>query len=102
MTNADHVNSLLRPSDKIDEEFAQVKIQTIDGDLFVGIRVSENDKEIVIRSVADPKPITILQDDIDDMKVVENSMMPAGLVKQLKDRQEFYDLMKYIIRVRRR
>ena len=102
MTVEDLVESILHPSKAIDKEFAQVKILLVDGKTMTGIRVSETDKELVIRSVADPKPITILMDDIDDIADAKTSIMPSSLVKELKNRQEFNDLMKYIIEVRKR
>ena len=64
--------------------------------------MSENDDEIVLRNLAMPKPLTIAQDDIEQVKDSKVSLMPANLVRQLKNREEFNDLMKYIIEVRRR
>jgi hypothetical protein len=52
--------------------------------------------------LANPKPVVIAQDDIEQVKDSKTSLMPANLVKQLKSRQEFNDLMKYVIEVRRR
>lgn len=102
MTHEDLVNSILRPSDAIEKEFAQVKIQTVDGDMITGVRVAQNEEEIVIRSVADPKPIKIPMDDVEDIAEAKVSIMPANLVRELKNRQEFDDLMKYVIEVRKR
>lgn len=100
-TNEQLVDAILRPSDLIEKEFAQVSVLTVDGDLLTGVRVSENDDEVVLRNLAEPKPITILQDDIELIKESPVSMMPANLVRQLKNRQEFNDLMKYIIELRK-
>jgi len=102
MSTEDIVNSILRPSLVIEEDFAQVKIQTLDGKVITGIRVSQTDDEIVIRSVADPKPITIKMDDVDQIAKAKLSIMPANLVRELKSRQEFNDLMKYVLKARQR
>ena len=83
------------------KNFAQVKVLTLDGVLYTGIRVSESDDEFVLRSLAQPKPIVIKQDDIDDVVEAKTSLMPANLVKALKSREEFNDLMKYVIEVRK-
>jgi len=91
------VDALLRPSDLIDDAYAQVKVATLDGRLITGIKISENDKEVVLQDPANPKPVVIAKDDIDVMEKSKLSAMPAGLVKLLKDRQQFDDLMKYII-----
>ena len=102
LTNEQLVDSLLRPAALIEKDFAQVSVLTLDGQIFTGIRVSENDDEIVLRNLAMPKPLTIAQDDIEQVKDSKVSLMPANLVRQLKNREEFNDLMKYIIEVRRR
>ena len=102
LTPEDHVNSILHPSMRIDKEYAQIKILTLDGDLVTGVRVSQNEDEIVIRNLVDPEPITIKMEDVDEMAEAKLSIMPANLVRQLKDEQEFYDLMKYVIKARER
>jgi hypothetical protein len=56
----------------------------------------------VLRSLAQPKPIVIKQEDIDDVVESKTSLMPANLVKALKNRGEFNDLMKYVIEIRKR
>ncbi len=96
------VESILDPSKLIDKEFAQVSILTADGKVQTGVRISENDDEIVLRNLAAPEPITIAQDDIEDVKESKVSLMPENLVRQLKSRKEFNDLMKYVIEVRKR
>ena len=96
------VDSILRPSKLIDKDYAQLKVLTIDGKMQTGIRISESDKELVIRNLAEPNPIKIPQDDIEDVKEAKLSLMPENLVRQLKNRQEFDDLMKYIIESRKR
>jgi len=102
LTNEQLVDSILRPAELIEKEYAQVSVLTVDGQIFTGIRVSENDDELVLRNLANPKPVVIAQDDIEQVKDSKTSLMPANLVKQLKSRQEFDDLMKYVIEVRRR
>ena len=51
------VDSILRPSKLIDKEFAQVSVLTVDGKVQTGIRISESEKEIVLRNLAEPEPI---------------------------------------------
>ena len=102
MTSEDLVNYLLRPSLKIDKEFAQVTVVTESGTVVTGVRVSQNDDGIVLRNLAQPKPITIAADEIDELVESKVSLMPVSLVRMLKNRQEFDDLMKYILEVRKR
>ena len=96
------VESLLYPSKLIDKEYVQVTVITNDGKQQTGIRTSENDKEILLRNLAQPKPVSIKKDDIDEIFESPISLMPENLVRQLKNRQEFNDLMRYVLEVRKR
>lgn len=102
LTHEELVNSLLYPSRKIEKEFAQVTVITAEGKQITGIRVSQDDDEVVLRNVAQPKPIRIAMDEVDEVIESKLSLMPDGLVRQLKDRQEFDDLMRYVLEVRQR
>jgi putative membrane-bound dehydrogenase-like protein len=102
MKPEDLVDSILRPSNKIDKAFAQVNVVTVDGKLLTGIRISENDDGIVLRNLAQPEPITIKNDDLDEVFDSRTSLMPANLARQLKNRGEFNDLMKYVLEIRKR
>ena len=102
LSHEELVNSVLRPSNLIDKAFAQVNVYTVDGKIYTGIRVSENDDEIVLRNLAQPDPITIKQGDVDEVVESRTSLMPANLARQLKSREEFNDLMKYVLEVRKR
>ena len=95
------VESILLPSKLIDEAYAQVSVLTVDGRVQTGVRISEDEKEIVLRNLAEPEPITIAQDDVEDVIESKVSLMPANLATQLKSRKEFNDLMKYIIETRK-
>ena len=96
------VDSVLRPSKLIDKAFAQVNVLMVDGKQFTGIRISEDDGQLVLRNLAQPEPITISKKDIDEVFDSRTSLMPANLTRQLKTRQEFNDLMKYVIETRKR
>jgi len=100
ITPEELVESVLRPSKRIDKDFAQVSVLTVDGQIQTGIRVSETDTEFVLRNLAQPEPIVIPQDDIEAVKDSRTSIMPANLARLLKDRGEFSDLMKYLMEVR--
>ena len=80
----------------------QVTVITDDGKQQTGIRTSENDKEILLRNLAQPEPVSIQKDNIDEIFESPISLMPENLVRQLKNRQEFNDLMRYVLEVRKR
>lgn len=102
MKPADLIDSVLRPSKQIDKAFAQVIVLTNQGKQYTGVRISEDDDEIVLRNLAQPTPIVIKKEDVDEVVESRTSLMPANLTRQLKTRAEFDDLMKYVIEVRKR
>lgn len=102
LSSEDLVNSLLHPSQKIAKEFAQVTVVTADGKPVTGIRVSQSEDKIVLRNLASPKPIEIAMEDVDDLVESRVSLMPDKLVRLLNSRQEFDDLMRYVLEVRKR
>ncbi len=96
------VESILQPSKLIDKDYAQVSVLDVDGKITTGVRISEDDQKIVLRNLAAPEPITIPREDIQAIREAGVSLMPENLVRQLKNRKEFDDLMKYIIETRKR
>lgn len=102
ITPGELVDSVLRPSKRVDKEFAQVNVLTVDGTILTGIRVSEDDQQIVLKNLAEPEPIVIKQDDIEEVIDSRTSLMPANLARVLKDRGEFMDLMKFVLETRKR
>ena len=101
LSNEELIDSILRPSSKIDKEYQQKKVLTIDGKVYEGIVVSEDKQFLVLKNPAEPTPIKIPQDDIEEVADSKVSMMPAGLVRELKDRRQFNDLIKYLIKIRK-
>jgi len=96
------VDSILRPSKLIDKKFVQFDVIDDDGVQHTGIRISESADEIVLRNQTEPKPITIKKAKIDVMRESKISSMPANLTRQLKSREEFNDLMRYVLEIRKR
>lgn len=94
------VESVLEPSKEIHKDFQQVSVITADGFVLRGFPVREDDEQLVIREPAGGKEIVVEQDDIDDVVPVNVSAMPPGLVNQLSDRQQFSDLIRFLIDVR--
>ncbi len=96
------VDSILNPSKEIRKEFAQMVVLTEDGLAITGFIVKETDDELVLREPAGGKLITLAQDDVAAMKPAKTSAMPAGLVNQLSNRQQFLDLTRFLMEVNER
>ena len=78
-----------------------MNVYTVNGKQITGIRVSEDDDEIVLRVPGQVGVTKIAQEDVDEVVESKVSLMPAGLTTQLKNRGEFDDLMKYVLETRK-
>jgi len=103
MTDETIVESILEPSKVIAKGFASKVIVDIDGRTLVGPVIKETDDEIVLGDYSGQgKEIKIAVDDIDVQRDSKISGMPDNLIDELKNRQQFLDLLKYVIDTKER
>ncbi len=94
------IESVLLPSKVIRKGYATETITRIDGKSISGLVAEDRGKEIVVRDPRNlDKPIVITKADIEDRRVEKTSLMPAGLVNLLPDRQQFLDLASYLFEI---
>lgn len=90
------VESILKPNAAIAEHYENRLFTLADGTVQMGVITFKSEKEIVVRDSAQGgKEVRIPAADIAREQVVP-SLMPAGLADQLKSRQEFLDLSKFL------
>lgn len=95
------VESILQPSRVISQGFETVKLVTQDGLTIDGLLVEDGPDQVVLRSNEDPdRLVTILRNEIEAIRPGTKSNMPEGLADQLKDRQQFLDLVHYVLQLR--
>lgn len=100
-TDAQLVDAILRPSKEIRKGFDSLSVLTEDGDTFVGLIVKRTDDEIVLRDPSRPgRTETFDVEALDAVRQNKNSLMPVALVNQLSSRQQFLDLVRYLIEIR--
>ena len=87
------VESVLVPDAKQKEGFVSMQVMTKSGDILSGVRVRQNDKELVLRDAARDEMI-IPMGSIERHKEI-GSIMPAGLADLLTD-AEFLDLVRFL------
>ena len=103
MTDETIVESILQPSKKIAKGFASKTILHVDGRTLVGPVIEETEDEIVLGDYSGQGLRTkIAVDDIEDSRDSEVSGMPANLIDELKNRQQFLDLVKYVLDLKER
>ena len=99
-TDAYLVESVLLPSKVIKKGFETVTITTKAGQLVTGLLAEERANAVVLRDAAqEGKTITIPRQDIEARTNKGPSLMPEGLVNVLSGRQEFLDLLCYLLEI---
>lgn len=94
------VESVLQPSKAIKKGFEPIVVITDEGKSLTGLLAEDRDEALVLRDPAqDGKLLTIAKDEIDEQAASPLSVMPAGLVIGLADRQQFLDLVRYLMEI---
>ena len=101
VTDVTMVESVLTPSKVIRKGFDSVTVVTTEGKTLAGIVVERTPEKLVLRDASRlGELITLTKADIDEVKDNPLSLMPAGQVNQLASRQQFLDLIRYLIEIR--
>ena len=99
-TRGSLVESILHPSKSIREGYQSVTVVTADGEVLSGYLVSRSDTEVVLSLPTDKGGKRVIPaDDVEEVNVQGQSTMPAGLVGQLKYRQAFLDLARFVFSI---
>ena len=97
------IEAILEPSKQIKQGYETHVLLTLDGQTIRGTKVSEDENQFVIRDINDvDKLIVIARNDVDEVRDGLESSMPNGLVDELKNRQQFLDLLRYVMDVQQR
>ena len=92
------VQAILRPSEDISRGYESSKVLTGDGRLIVGRILRQDVEQIVLREATGKKTlVTIAKDDVEQVQLETTSAMPSDLVDRLENRQQFLDLVKYVM-----
>ncbi|MFV1968794.1 MAG: DUF6797 domain-containing protein, partial [Pirellulaceae bacterium] len=95
------VESLLRPSKAIRKGFEPVTAFTEEGMSVTGLLIEETDDKLVLHDAENiGKVITLAKDELEVYARQTTSVMPVGQVNQLASRQQFLDLILYLIEIR--
>ena len=86
--------SVVNPSLEIREGFENYIVVTVDGRVLNGF-LADKDSQIVILRGVDGQNVIVKKDDIDEMQVIPQSVMPEGALKLLNE-QQIRDLFAYL------
>ncbi|WP_166830934.1 DUF6797 domain-containing protein [Thalassoroseus pseudoceratinae] len=95
------VESILKPSEKIRPGFETVTVLKTDGTVLTGLKADADGSEFVrIRETTTNGITTIPRAEVDQVLESQKSIMPTGVVNTLASRQQFLDLVQYVIEIR--
>jgi putative heme-binding domain-containing protein len=100
-TDTHLVRSVLLPSEQLKDAYRTVILELDDGRTLTGLVVEQTDTTITLRDAQPLGPIhRVDRSQIEQQHLESTSLMPAGLVNQLSSRQQFLDLISYLIAIR--
>lgn len=92
---ADVLDALLEPSKTISDQYRDVEIRTMDGDLLVGRVESEKDGVVRLRRTPGDDVYDVAEQDVEMRRPYPLSRMPSGLLDAL-DEEGVLDLFAYL------
>ncbi|WP_144060045.1 PVC-type heme-binding CxxCH protein [Rhodopirellula sallentina] len=90
------IESILKPNASIAEHYDNKLFLMSDGSVKIGIVTFKNEDEIVVRDAADGGKEVRLDVEEIEFERPQPSAMPEGLADQLRSRDEFLDLAKFL------
>ncbi len=94
------LEAVLEPSRKISPGYETIQVLTDEGQVLLGLLAEEDEQRIVLRDLGQAgRLIKVPKAEIVSRKIGEVSLMPAELVNQLAGRQQFLDLMSYLMEI---
>ena len=92
----DLLEAILLPNKVISDQYENTEVSTADKDFFVGRIEAEDEQKLVLRThPLSPETVTILKKNIVKREPSKTSMMPEGMIDNLKQ-EEVLDLLAYI------
>lgn len=99
-TNEQLIMAILEPSREIKKGYETTLVETVDGATLTGLLVSRSNDQIRLRDPSTQRLLTLPTEDIDTIEASPLSIMPNGLIAQLNSRQQFLDLLAYLMELR--
>jgi putative membrane-bound dehydrogenase-like protein len=89
------LGNILTPSAVIKDDYKMTMIFTNDGQVYSGVLLDEDERQVRLRTVSGDDPVVIAKSQIADREITELSMMPEGLLDHLSE-AELIDLFAYL------
>lgn len=96
------VESILKPSQKIEAPYRTAQVLTVDGRVLTGIVRAADPQHVVLSSAGNVgEQIQLERDEIESLTYTRQSLMPTGLATALGSSQAFFDVVEYVYAVGR-
>ena len=94
------LESIVFPSAQIDKRYASYEIETRDGKLVTGLKVSDGPRGVELLQ-ADGRQILVPAENMESIRTIHQSAMPEGVAEKLT-RRELRDLVAFLASPRNR
>ena len=85
MARRDILRSIFFPSEVVDQKYATTVIVTKDGATIRGLLVSETPQNVLLKTAAEPEPVTVVKATIAKRTTERVSIMPDDLADRVTD-----------------
>ncbi|HTU25437.1 MAG TPA: DUF6797 domain-containing protein [Pirellulales bacterium] len=93
------VEAILEPSKSIRKGFESTAVVTVEGKTLLGLVVEQTGEAIALADGSGGPAVRIARSDVEQIAPGKQSLMPAGLVNSLASRQQFLDLVAYLVEI---
>jgi putative heme-binding domain-containing protein len=96
---AELLRQIMMPSEKVEEKYATVVVETSDGQVIRGVLLSETDSEVQVSEnpLVSCTPRVVRKDHVESLTRSQLSPMPEQLLNTLIDTNDVLDLLAYIM-----
>lgn len=93
------IESVLAPSKVIRKGYEPVTVQTVSGKSLTGLLVADDPERLRLRDPSNGQILSIARTEIEERVTGAVSIMPPGQVNLLASRQQFLDLVRYLVEI---
>ncbi|MFK7820396.1 MAG: hypothetical protein AB8G99_16870, partial [Planctomycetaceae bacterium] len=100
-TGVHFVESILFPSKAIDEGYTTTTVLMESGKSYTGRLLSDENDRVVLRETTEGrKRVVLAKAQVEEIVANKVSLMPDGLADKLSNRQQFLDVIRYMVELR--
>ncbi len=91
--------SLIDPSALVDKKYRATQVLTVDGEVVTGMLVDKSADQLRLKLPSTLQEVTIASADIEQVRELDTSLMPKGLLQILANKRDLLDLVRYLLEI---